>query len=84
MAAVRVSRGVRIVLEQIDVPSNPLFGETLLSINHKAFENSLPRLVVGHRGNYVVAFRRRVLGMTSHVEIKPGSIPQKNIRRAPP
>jgi len=84
VAAVGVARGVGVVLEQVDDPSDPLFPEPLLGGADEPFQDPLSRLVVRDEVAEGVALRRGVLGMAADVEIEAGPVLEEDVRRATP
>ncbi|SKV39696.1 Uncharacterised protein [Mycobacteroides abscessus subsp. abscessus] len=84
MAAVRVACGVGVVLEQIDVATNALVGETLLGIDEQIFQNTLAGTVMGDQLHQTVAFGGGVFRVAAHVEVEPGAVAQKDVGAATP
>ena len=84
MAAVRVPRRVRVVLEEVDDATDALLAEALLGAHQELLEDPLPRLVVGDQVEDRIALRRRVLRMTPHIEVQPRPVRQEHVRRPPP
>src|SRR3954447_15003799 len=84
VAAVAVAGGVGVVLEQVDVAGDPLFGQALLGVDEQALEDPLPRLVVNDELGEVVALGGRVLGVAAHVEVEPRAVAEEDVGAAPP
>lgn len=63
MAAVGVAGRVRVVLEQVDVPGDPLLAQPLLGVDLQPFQDAFPGLVVGYQVEQVVALGGGVLRM---------------------
>ena len=84
MAAIRITSRVRVVLEQVNVTSNPLLAEPLLSVYEQAFQDSLASFVMNNGLNDVVAFGCGVLRVTANIEVQPGTVAQEYIRTAAP
>ena len=69
VATVGVPGRVGVVLEQVYLAANALFGQALLGGSHQILEDALPRLVVGDDVDQGVALGSRVLGVAPHIEI---------------
>jgi hypothetical protein len=84
MTPVRVPGAVGVVLEDIDLTSDPLLLETLLGTPYQALEDPLSRLVVGDDVFEVVALGGCELGVGADIEIETGPVLEKHVRRPPP
>ncbi|CPU64526.1 Uncharacterised protein [Mycobacteroides abscessus] len=84
MAAVRVAGGVGVVLEQVDVATDALVGETLLGIDEQIFQNTLAGAVMGDQLHQAVAFGGGVFRVATDVEVEPGAVAQKDVGAATP
>src|SRR5271165_1079659 len=84
VAAVGVARGVGVVLEQVDVPGDALLAQPPVGVDEQPLQDPLPRLVVGHEVEHVVAFGRGVLRVAAHVEVEPRPVPQEDVAAAAP
>jgi len=63
MAAVRVARGVGVVLEEVDVAADALVGQPLLRIDQQVLEDAFARAVMSDQLNQAVALGGCVLGV---------------------
>ena len=81
MAPIGIPQGIRVVLENIDVSGKAFFPETLFRRGQTGFENPLTGLFVYHQLEYVVTLRRRILGMTPGVLIKPSPVREERVGR---
>src|SRR5262249_35074423 len=79
VAAVRVARGVRVVLEEEDRARDAVLAQALLRLMEEVLDDSLARLVVDDELGDVVAFRGRVLGMEPGVEVEPGAVLEEHV-----
>ena len=79
VAPVGVAGAVGVVLEDEDLPTNPLLLEPLLGPLYEPFEDSLSRLVVGDDIFDVVAFRSGELRMRADIEVEAGSVLQEDV-----
>ena len=84
MAAVGVAGRIGVVLEQIDVAADAFVGQPLLGVDQQILEHPLPGAVMRDELEQVVTLGRRVLGMTAHVEVQPGTVTQEHVRTAAP
>src|SRR5918994_1901718 len=84
VAAVRVARGVRVVLEQVDAAPDALVAQLLRRRNQELLEDPLTGLVMGQQVEDRVALRRGVLGVTAHVEVQPGAVCEEHVARPAP
>ena len=84
MAAVRVPGGVRVVLEQVDVPADPLRAQPVAGVRHQPLQDPLARLVVRDQVDHAVALRGGVFGMTAHVKIEAAAVAQEDVTAPPP
>ena len=80
VTAVGVAGGVRVVLERLDSPDDPVGPESPISPRHEVLDESLARPVVGHEFDEVVAFRRGVLGVEARIDVQPRAVLQEDIR----
>ena len=72
VAAVRVSGRVGVVLEEIDVATNTLLGESRLGVDQQFFEHTLTGTVVIDQLDEAVALGRRVLRVRTHIQVTSG------------
>src|SRR5215469_5331048 len=79
VAAGGVSRGVRIVLEEKDVPRDAVLAQPLLRLVEEILHDALARLVVDDEVGDVVALGRGVLGMEAGVEVEPRAVLQEDV-----
>src|SRR5690606_5523603 len=84
VAAVGVARRVGVVLEEVDLPSDPLLFQPRLGQVDEAFEDALAGLVVGHDIGQRVALGSGVLGVAADVEVEPGAVLQEDVGGPPP
>src|SRR5690606_33943698 len=84
VAAVGVARRVGVVLEEVDLPSDPLLFQPLLGRVDEAFEDALTGLVVGHDIGQRVTLGSGVLGVAADVEVEPGAVLQEAVGGPPP
>ena len=84
MTPVRVACRVGVVLEEVDLPADPLFLEPLLGRADQALEDPLPGLVVRHEVVEAVAFGGGVLRMASHVEVEASPVLEEHVGGAAP
>ncbi len=55
-----------------------------LCVDEQAFKGALAGFVMNHEVDDVVAFRRRILGVTADIEIQAGAVAEEDIARAAP
>jgi hypothetical protein len=67
VTAVGISCRICVVLEEVDIPRDAFFAETLLRIDQQTFQDSLAGLVMYDGLDDVVTFRSCVFGMTADV-----------------
>src|SRR5262252_2230875 len=79
VAAVGVPRGVRVVLEEKDVPRDAVLAQPLLRLVEEILHDALARLVVDDEVGDVVALGRGVLGMEAGVEVEARSVLQEDV-----
>lgn len=84
MAAIGISREIRVVFEQMNRPANSFLMQTLLCLDHQFLEDALSSLILGNEIGDSVALSCCVLRMTADVQIETCSIFQEDIRRSPP
>ena len=84
VTAVGVAGRVGVVLEQVDVAGDAFLAQPPLGLHQQAFEDALPRLVVGDEVEDVVALRGGVLGVAAHVEVEPGPVLEEHVAAASP
>ena len=84
VAAVGVAGRVGVVLEQVDVAGDALFGQPLLGVDQQALEDPLAGLVVDDELGEVVALGGGVLGVAADVEVEPAAVAQEDVGAAPP
>jgi hypothetical protein len=84
VAAVGVARGVRVVLEQVDVPGDAFLAQPPVGVDEQALQDPFPGLVVDHQVGDAVALRGRVLGVAADVEVEPGPVAQEHVAAAAP
>ena len=79
VTAVGVARRVGVVLEQVDVASDPLLAQPGLRPFDQLGQDPLPRLVVDHQLGDVVAFRGGVFGVAAHIEVEASTVLQEDV-----
>src|SRR5262249_9622189 len=79
VTAVRIARGVRIVLEQENVAGDAVLTEPLLGLVQEILDDALARLVVDDEVRDVVALRSRVLGVEPGVEVQTSAVLQEDV-----
>ena len=84
VTAVGVAGRVGVVLEQIDVARDPLLAEATLGVDQQPFKDPLTRLVVNDEFVDAVTLGRRVLRMTSDIEVQPCPVAQEHIAATAP
>ncbi len=84
VAAVGVSRGVRVVLEQEDVARDSVLPQPLLCLVEEILDDALARLVVDDEIRDVVALRGGVLGVEAGVEIQARAVLEEDVGVARP
>ena len=84
VAAVRVSGRVGVVLEEIDVATNTLLGESRLGVDQQFFEHTLTGTVVIDQLDEAVALGRRVLRVRTHIQVQAGSVTEEDVGAATP
>ena len=84
VTAVRVARGVGVVLEQVDLAADAFLAEPLLGAADEALEVPLPRLVVHDEIGDGVALGRGVLGVAADVEVEAGAVLEEDVARPAP
>jgi hypothetical protein len=79
VAAVRVARGVGVVLEEQDVTRDAVLAEPLLGLVQQILHDALARLVMDHQIGDVVTLGSGVLGMEAGVEVQPRPVLQEDV-----
>jgi hypothetical protein len=84
MAAVGVARGVRVVLEQVDVACDALLAQPPVGVDQQPLQDPLARLVVRDQVEDVVALGRGIFGMAAHIEVEARPVPEEHVAAAAP
>ena len=79
VAAVGVSRGVGVVLEEENVAGDAVLTQPLLRLMQQILDDPFPRLVVDDEIGNVVALRSGVLGVEARVEVEPRPVFEEDV-----
>ena len=84
VAAVGVSGGIGVVLEEVDLAPDALLCQSFLGGVLKSFEHPLPCPIVGHEVVQAVALRSGVLGVAPDIQVEPGAVLEEDVGASPP
>ena len=84
MAAVRVTRRVGVVLEEVDVAADALVGQPLLGVDQQVLEHPLACAIVGDQLHEAVAFGGRILRVAADVQVEPRAVAEEHVGAAAP